>query len=43
MENETKACSGWGEECGNSIPKASDLCPDCTTGRLDAQSPLPSR
>lgn len=30
-------CPGWGEECGNPIG-GSDLCPDCTMARLDAQS-----
>jgi hypothetical protein len=32
-------CKGYGEECGNEIKGSSDLCPDCTTARLDVQSP----
>lgn len=39
MTTETKPCPGWGEGCGNKIPSAEDLCPDCTVGRLEAQSP----
>jgi hypothetical protein len=32
-------CKGWGEDCGNLIDDGSDLCPDCSIARLDAQSP----
>jgi hypothetical protein len=39
MTTKTKHCPGWGEECGNKIPAPEDLCPDCTVGRLEAQSP----
>lgn len=35
---QAKTCPGWGEDCGNQITTG-DLCPDCTAGRLDAQSP----
>lgn len=33
----TRACPGYGEDCGTQT--TSDLCPDCTMGRMDAQSP----
>lgn len=39
MKTDTKTCPGWGEDCGTTIPKSSDLCPDCAMARLDAQSP----
>lgn len=35
---EAAKCRGYGEPCGNPTGD-SDLCPDCTTARLDAQSP----
>ncbi|MFD3455800.1 hypothetical protein ACFWVC_26930 [Streptomyces sp. NPDC058691] len=35
----TKTCRGWGEACGNPLPQAGDLCPDCHAARLDAESP----
>ena len=33
----TRACPGYGEDCGTLT--MSDLCPDCTLARMDAQSP----
>lgn len=33
-------CKGYTEPCGNEIKGSSELCPDCTTARLDDQSPL---
>lgn len=33
----TRACPGYGEDCGTQT--TSELCPDCTMGRLEAQSP----
>jgi hypothetical protein len=39
MTTKTESCPGWGEDCGNKIPSGTDLCPDCTMGRVDAQSP----
>lgn len=34
-------CPGYAvPECGNRLPRrSSDLCPDCSTARLDAESP----
>lgn len=37
--DEGRYCPGWGESCGNSMTPHDDLCPDCTMGRMDAQSP----
>ncbi|MEV7581587.1 hypothetical protein [Streptomyces erythrochromogenes] len=36
---ETTDCPGWGERCGNETTESADLCPDCFTARLNAQSP----
>lgn len=33
------SCKGYGDSCGNITVRGSDLCPDCTGARLDAQSP----
>lgn len=33
-----RSCKGWNAECGNPT-EGSELCPDCTAARLDAQSP----
>ncbi|MFG3157213.1 hypothetical protein ACGF7W_34845 [Streptomyces sp. NPDC048219] len=38
IETEPRTCRGWTEPCGNPVEDG-DLCPDCTMGRLDAQSP----
>lgn len=35
---EAEKCKGFGEACGSPTGD-SDLCPDCTTARLDVQSP----
>lgn len=35
-------CRGYTEECGNPT-KGNDLCPDCTTARLDRESPRSPR
>lgn len=37
----TRPCRGYGEECGTPVKHHgdSDLCPDCTVARMDAQSP----
>lgn len=40
FNNDEGGCPGWGESCGNLIEDPTgDLCPDCTMGRLNAQSP----
>jgi hypothetical protein len=35
--DQTKPCPGYGEKCG--VPTKTDLCSDCTTARMDDQSP----
>lgn len=37
--DEGRYCPGWGDSCGNLCTLDSDLCPDCTMARMDAQSP----
>jgi hypothetical protein len=32
-------CPGWGEDCGTQLTPGNDLCPDCTMGRMNDQSP----
>ena len=39
FNNDEGGCPGWNDSCGNMLPEGDDLCPDCTMGRLDAQSP----
>lgn len=41
FSNDEGGCPGWNDSCGNTIEGDADLCPDCTMGRLNAQSPLP--
>jgi len=39
METEITECRGYGEECGNPVTPGNDLCPDCTMGRMNVESP----
>ena len=36
---ENRYCPGWNDSCSQLLPKGNDLCPDCTMGRMNAQSP----
>lgn len=41
FNNDEGGCPGWNDSCGNKLEGDADLCPDCTMGRMNAQSPLP--
>jgi len=42
FNNDEGGCPGWGDSCGNLPTEGSDLCPDCTMGRMNQQSPRPN-
>lgn len=37
--NDENGCPGWNDSCGNLLGEDADLCPDCTMGRMNHQSP----
>lgn len=39
LSNDEGGCPGWNDSCDNVIEGDADLCPDCTMGRMNAQSP----
>lgn len=39
FNNDEGGCPGWNDSCGNTLTEGSDLCPDCTMGRMNYQSP----
>lgn len=43
FNNDEGGCPGWNDSCGNTLEGDANLCPDCTMGRMNAQSPrIPS-
>lgn len=39
FKNDEGGCPGWNDSCGNILELGTDLCPDCTIGRMTQQSP----
>jgi hypothetical protein len=42
FNNDEGGCPGWGDSCGNTLTGDNYLCPDCTMGRMNQQSPRPN-